>query len=215
MTTTVSRALLLPPQRGCPPSSPVTSSLKNPSSTLPLKQFLLCHPLLLVIVAACLHYIRAGSLVALPSIGCQRLCLSFALPAGCCIASCHTAPSLVGLLSLVHLTHGSHHCLSLEPLPLVIFASNCKQAPHVASLCLTSSACSSHCQPVPPTLHCCRCHHHHHCHNSRRPHSCRHCCYPHYPHCHPHCSPHHRCNLCRPSVKRFHSRQLAGPMDSQ
>jgi hypothetical protein len=87
--TAVSRALSLPPQRGCPPNSRVTSL--DPPSALPSKQFLICRLVLLLSLSPPTHITSALALLSCRRLVCQRLRLSFAPPAGCCITSCPTA----------------------------------------------------------------------------------------------------------------------------
>ncbi len=113
----MSRALLPPPRRVCPLNSWVTSL--NPPSALPLKQFLLCYPLLLflLLLPACI----ASALALLLRRGqfCQCLCLAFCPPAGCCITPHCTAS--VSCCATISCPLDAWH----SPPPLIGAAASC------------------------------------------------------------------------------------------
>ncbi len=129
------------------------------TQTLPSKQFLLCHPVVLdrVIIYSCHHYPSPAICLALSTLALLScLCLLSASASGSCLPLiCPTSRLLHCLLlcclrlllplqSLVQSMHGSCLRLSLMPPPLVLSVSHCQQAPHVPS--------TSCCQQVPPLV---------------------------------------------------------------
>jgi hypothetical protein len=127
------------------------SSLCTPIEAI----FALLPATLVAAVAACLHHIHAGSLVAPPSLVCQCLRLSFAPPAGCCIVSCctisvsccaaiyHPLDAWISPPPLIGVAASHHHCLQLSA-----GTSCCLTLPHILSRHLLLSASATNTSPL-------------------------------------------------------------------